>query len=293
MRRSDLLTETTDDFRLTADGCRLTADGYPLVKEFPVRYTDLFRLDGQTAIVAGGNGGIGATLCEALAEYGANVAVVGRRGDLCEQVASAVRAHGRVGLPIAADILQPGEMDRVVSETVDRLGGVDILVNCVGGNARHWAEDFPVDEWQRVVDLNLKSCFIACQSAGRRMIAQGRGGKIINLSSVRSQLGIHSGYSAYTSSKAAVNLLTKQLATEWAKHKINVNAIAPTFIRTEQVADMLNDPSFYNPLVQRIPLNRVGETDDLVGATLLLASHAGDFITGHILFVDGGVTACQ
>lgn len=258
-----------------------------------MRYTDLFRLDGQNAIVTGGNGGIGSTLCEALAEYGANVVVVGRREEECEQVASAARAHGRVGLPIAADIMQPGEMDRVVATTVDRLGSVNILVQCVGGNARYDAQDFPVDEWQRVVDLNLKSTFIACQAAGRQMIAQGNGGKIVTLSSVRSQLGIHSGYSAYTSGKAGVNLLTKQLATEWAKHGINVNAIAPTFIRTEQVADMLNDPSFYEPLVRRIPLGRVGETDDLVGALLLLASSAGDFITGHILFVDGGVTACQ
>lgn len=258
-----------------------------------MRYTDLFRLEGQTAIVTGGNGGIGSTLCEALAEYGANVVVVGRRGEQCEAVASAVRAHGRVGLPIAADVLEPGEMDRVVAETVDRLGDVNILVHCVGGNARYDAQDFPVDEWQRVVDLNLKSTFVACQAVGRRMIEQGHGGKIVTLSSVRSQLGIHSGYSAYTSGKAGVNLLTKQLATEWARYKINVNAVAPTFIRTEQVADLLNDPSFYEPLVRRIPLGRVGETDDLVGATLLLTSSAGDFITGHVLFVDGGVTACQ
>jgi gluconate 5-dehydrogenase len=258
-----------------------------------MRYTDLFRLDGQTAVVTGGNGGIGSTLCDALAEFGANVVVVGHRGDLCEEVASAVRAHDRVGLPIAADIMQPGEMDRVIDATIDRLGSIDIVVNCVGGNARYDAQDFPLDEWQRVVDLNLRSCFIACQAAGRQMIAQGTGGKIVNLSLVRSQLGIHSGYSAYTSSKAGVNLLTKQLATEWAKYRITVNAIAPTFIRTEQVADMLNDPSFYEPLVRRIPLGRVGETDDLVGALLLLASSAGDFITGHILFVDGGVTACQ
>lgn len=258
-----------------------------------MRYTDLFRLEGQTAIVTGGNGGIGSTLCEALAEYGANVVVVGRRGEQCEEVAGAVRAHGRVGLPIAADVLEPGEMDRVVAETVDRLGDVNILVHCVGGNARYDAQDFPVDEWQRVVDLNLKSTFVACQAVGRRMIEQGHGGKIVTLSSVRSQLGIHSGYSAYTSGKAGVNLLTKQLATEWARYKINVNAVAPTFIRTEQVADLLNDPSFYEPLVRRIPLGRVGETDDLVGATLLLTSSAGDFITGHVLFVDGGVTACQ
>lgn len=258
-----------------------------------MRYTDLFRLEGQTAIVTGGNGGIGSTLCEALAEYGANVVVVGRRGEQCEAVASAVRAHGRVGLPIAADVLELGEMDRVVAETVDRLGDVNILVHCVGGNARYDAQDFPVDEWQRVVDLNLKSTFVACQAVGRRMIEQGHGGKIVTLSSVRSQLGIHSGYSAYTSGKAGVNLLTKQLATEWARYKINVNAVAPTFIRTEQVADLLNDPSFYEPLVRRIPLGRVGETDDLVGATLLLTSSAGDFITGHVLFVDGGVTACQ
>jgi gluconate 5-dehydrogenase len=258
-----------------------------------VRYTDLFRLDGQTAIVTGGNGGIGSTLCEALGEYGANVVVVGRRGDLCERVAAAVRAHGVGAVAIASDIMQPGEMDRVVGVTLERFGSVDIAINCVGGNARYAAQDFPVDEWQHIVDLNLKSCFIACQAVGRQMIAQGNGGKIINLSSVRSQLGIHSGYSAYTSGKAGVNLLTKQLATEWAKYKINVNAIAPTFIRTEQVADMLNDPAFYEPLVRRIPLGRVGETDDLVGATLLLASSAGDFITGHILFIDGGVTACQ
>lgn len=266
-------------------------DGY--MKETSVRYTDLFRLDNHTAVVTGGNGGIGSTLCEALAEYGANVVVVGRRADQCEQVASAVRAHNRVGLPVAADILEPDEMDRVIETTLDRLGAIDILVHCVGGNARYDAQDFPVDEWQRVVDLNLRSTFIACQAAGRQMIAQGTGGKIITLSSVRSQLGIHSGYSAYTSGKAGVNLLTKQLATEWARYGINVNAIAPTFIRTEQVADMLNDPAFYEPLVRRIPLGRVGETDDLVGATLLLASSAGDFITGHILFVDGGVTACQ
>lgn len=258
-----------------------------------MRYSDLFRLDGLTAVVTGGNGGIGSTLCEALGEYGANVVVVGRRADLCDRVASAVRAHGPAALPIAADILEAGEMDRVIGETLERFGSIDIAVNCVGGNARYDAQDFPIDEWQRVVDLNLRSCFIVCQAVGRQMINQGQGGKIINLSSVRSQLGIHSGYSAYTSSKAGVNLLTKQLATEWAKFKINVNAIAPTFIRTEQVADMLNDPSFYDPLVRRIPLGRVGETDDLVGATLLLASSAGDFITGHILFIDGGVTACQ
>ena len=184
-------------------------------------------------------------------------------------------------------------MDRVVAETVDRLGEINILIACVGGNARHWAEEFPVDEWQRVVDLNLKSCFISCQAVGRQMIEQGKGGKIITLSSVRSQLGIQSGYSAYTSGKAGVNLLTKQLATEWAKHKINVNAIAPTFIRTEQVADMLSDPAFYNPLVQRIPLDRVGRAGRSRRRDAAARLHAGDFITGHILFIDGGVTACQ
>jgi gluconate 5-dehydrogenase len=124
------------------------------------------------------------------------------------------------------------------------------------------------------------------------MIPRG-GGKIVNISSVRSLLGIHSGYSAYCAAKGAVNLLTKQLATEWARHGITVNAIAPTFIRTEQVADMLSDRAFFESLVRRIPLGRVGEVDDLVGAILLLTSPASRFITGQVLFVDGGLTACQ
>jgi gluconate 5-dehydrogenase len=151
---------------------------------------------------------------------------------------------------------------------------------------------YPLAEWQRILDLNLTTTLLACQAAARRMIPRG-GGKIVNISSVRSLLGIHSGYSAYCAAKGAVNQLTKQLATEWAEHGITVNAIAPTFIRTEQVADMLADRAFYESLVRRIPLGRVGEVNDLVGATLLLTSPASRFITGQVLFVDGGLTACQ
>ena len=141
-------------------------------------------------------------------------------------------------------------------------------------------------------DTNLRGAFLLSQAAGRQMIAQKRG-KQIHISSVRSLLGIRRGFAAYTSSKAGMNLLVKQLATEWAQHGINVNGIAPTFVRTELVRHYLEDEDFYNALVGRIPLTRVGEPLDIVGATVFFASPAADFITGQILFIDGGVTATQ
>jgi gluconate 5-dehydrogenase len=167
-----------------------------------------------------------------------------------------------------------------------------VLVNLPGMNVEAPAEDFPLDQWRKVMELNVTGTFLPCQAVGRVMIAQ-KSGSIINVSSVRGQLAIRRGYAAYTPSKAAVNNLTRQLATEWAKHNVRVNAIAPTFIETPLVAHMLADQNFRRGLTERIPLGRVGVPGDVVGATIFFASPASSFVTGHILLVDGGVTATQ
>jgi gluconate 5-dehydrogenase len=256
----------------------------------------LFALDGRVALVAGGAGGIGQTLSRALLERGARLALSARTAQKASAVA---RELGGEALGLAASADDAASLRRLVEQTVARFGRLDLLIDCIGGNARHEAEEFPESDWRRIVDLNLTSAFVLSQAAAKQMIAQGAArpggvaGKILHISSVRSQLGIRAGYAAYVAAKGGLNLLVKQLATEWAEHGILVNAIAPTFIRTEQVADMLSDRAFYDSLVSRIPLGRIGETEDLIGPALFFVSPASDFVTGQVLFIDGGLTACQ
>ena len=255
----------------------------------------LFDLTGQTVLVAGGAGGIGQTLCQALVGQGARVALSARTLEKAQAVAREL-GGGALGLAAAAD--DASSLRALVDETTITFGRLDLVVDCIGGNARHEAEEFPEEDWRRILDLNLTSAFVLSQAAAKRMMQQGKNergiaGKILHISSVRSALGIRAGYAAYVTAKGGLNLMVKQLATEWAEHGILVNAIAPTFIRTEQVADMLADQNFYNGLVARIPLGRIGETQDLVGPALFFVSGASDFVTGQILFIDGGLTACQ
>ncbi len=255
-----------------------------------------FRLDGRVAIVAGGSGGIGVRACAALAGVGARVAIVGRDPGRLEEARRAVEGAGSEALVLAGDMTSKADADRVADETVARFGRLDALVNAVGGGAGtalHPAEEYPESEWERIVALNLTSALFPSQAAARAMIAGGSGGRILNISSVRGQLGIDAGFSAYVAAKGAVDALTRQHATEWAKHAITVNAIAPTFVRTPQVESLLADRSFYDGLVNRIPLHRVAETDDLVGAILFFCSDASSFVTGQLLTLDGGLTATQ
>jgi NAD(P)-dependent dehydrogenase (short-subunit alcohol dehydrogenase family) len=257
---------------------------------------DRFRLDGRIALVAGGSGGIGVRLCGAFAGVGAKVGIVGRRADGLEEARNAVDGSGGEALVLTGDLTNEADADRVVDEAMARWGRVDVLVNAVGGGAGtalHPAEQYPETEWDRIVDLNLRSQFLASKAAARAMIAGGRGGRILNISSVRGQLGIDNGFSAYVAAKGAMNALTRQHATEWAKHAITVNAISPTFVRTPQVEDLLADEAFVERLLARIPLRRIAETDDLVGAVLFFCSDASSFCTGQVLTLDGGLTATQ
>ena len=255
-----------------------------------------FRLDDRVALVAGGSGGIGVRLCGALAAVGARLAVVGRSEAGLAAARKAVEKAGSAALVLQGDMTKEADADRVVDETVRAFGRLDILVNAVGGGigaALHPAEEYPEPDWDWVMDLNLRSQFLVSKAAARAMIEGGRGGRILNISSVRGQLGIRLGYSPYVAAKAAMNGLTRQHATEWAKYGVTVNAVSPTFVRTPQVESLLADESFRRGLVERIPLGRIAEPDDLVGTVLFFCSDASSFVTGQVLTVDGGLTACQ
>ncbi len=257
---------------------------------------DIFSLIGRVALVSGGGGAIGGTLAEALAGAGARVTVTGRTAETCEATLERVRSAGSDGIAVIGDMTVEADAQRAVNETVTQFGAVDVVVNAVGGGAGevlHPAEDYPRKDWDWIMELNLRSTVIPTQAAVRSMIAASRSGAVLNISSVRANLGISSGYSAYVAAKGAISSLTRQWATEWAKHGIRVNAIMPTFVDTPQVASLLADPSFKAGVVSRIPLGRIGELHDLVGPAIFLISDAASFVTGHVLSIDGGLTATQ
>lgn len=255
-------------------------------------YRNLYRLEGKVALVAGGAGGIGSAICEGLAAFGAFVVVAGRTEAKAKKLAAEIVAAGGRAEGAALDITDITRTRQFVRETGERYGNIAILVNCVGGHKEAPAEEYAEEDWDRIVDLNLKAAFFLSQAVAQVQIPNG-GGKHIHITSVRSLLGIRRGYIAYCSSKGGMNLMIKQLATEWARYHITVNGIAPTFTRTELVKAYLDDPSFYGPLVARIPLGRICEPMDLAALAIYLAAPASDFITGQVIFADGGLTATQ
>lgn len=243
-----------------------------------------FDLSGRVAVVTGANTGIGQAIAIALAQAGADVALVGRTP--AEDTAQAIRDLGRRALIVSADLSSIEPVQRIVDETVVGLGGLDILVNNAGIIRRADAVDFTEADWDAVVDTNLKSVFFLCQAAGRHMIAQGRG-RIINIASMLTfQGGIR--VPSYTASKSGIGGLTKLLANEWAKHGLSVNAIAPGYIATNNTAALQADEARNAAILDRIPAGRWGDAADLGGAAVFLASDAAAYVQGHILAVDGG-----
>ena len=244
-------------------------------------------------MVAGGAGAIGSAMAGAVAAFGAKVAIADVAEEPRGRVVAELRAQGVDAIGVPANVLQPDSVRAAVAQAEEALGPISVLINTVGTHIEQPAEEVTMEAWDKVVNVNLRGAFVLSQAVARSMIAHQVRGSIIHVTSVRSGLGIHRGYAAYCASKGGLAILIKQLATEWAKYGIRVNGIAPTFTRTALVADYLNDPSFYEPLVARIPLGRVAETGDLVGLAVFLASKASAFITGQNIFVDGGVTASQ
>ena len=243
-----------------------------------------FDLSGRVAIVTGANTGIGQGIAVALAEAGADVALVGRSP--AGETAEKVEAAGRRALQIEADLSTIAPVQDVIDRTVAELGGLDVLVNNAGIIRRADSVDFTEEDWDAVVDTNLKSLFFLCQAAGRHMIGQGRG-KIVNIASMLSfQGGIR--VPSYTASKSGVAGITRLLACEWGSTGVNVNAIAPGYIETNNTAALQADETRNRQILERIPAGRWGAPADLGGAAVFLASSASDYVHGHILAVDGG-----
>jgi NAD(P)-dependent dehydrogenase (short-subunit alcohol dehydrogenase family) len=251
-----------------------------------------FRLDDRVAIVTGSGRGMGRTFSIALARAGADVVITelpGREND-AEETAAEVRATGRRALVTTLDVTQTASIKAMVARVIDEWDHIDILVNNAGINIRQFAVDVTEDAWERIVSVNQKGVFFCSQAVGRHMIERGQGGKIVN---VASQMGLvgDEQRAVYCATKAAVVNLTRVLALEWAPHAINVNAVAPTYVRTPLVEALIEDKAVHESILRRIPLGRMAEPEDVAGAVVFLASPASDFVTGHTLAVDGGWTA--
>jgi 2-deoxy-D-gluconate 3-dehydrogenase len=247
---------------------------------------DAFSLDGKTALVTGASRGLGRALALGLAEAGADVACASSRPDGARETADCIRAMGRQAWTVHGDLVDRSAVEEMVVEIERQTPAVDILVNNAGDIARHRAEEFPFEDWDRVLRTNLDAVWLLSQRFGRAMIERGSG-KIINVASVLSFSGGLT-VAAYAASKHGVAGLTKALANEWAQHNVQVNAIAPGYFATDNTQALREDPARMTQINARIPAGRWGEPADLGGAIVFLASSASDYVNGHVLVVDGG-----
>lgn len=248
-----------------------------------------FSLKGKTALVTGASRGIGQALAVALAQSGAFVICASSKAGGCDETLSKIQTSGGEGTVLHADLSDPKAVTTLASEALEVNGGVDILLNNGGTIFRAPATDYPFEEWKNVLSVNIDSAFLLSQIIGKQMIEKGHG-KIINIASMLSYSG---GITvpAYTASKHAIAGLTKALANEWGQLNVQVNAIAPGYIRTDNTQALQSDEKRSAEICARIPANRWGESDDLSGAAVFLASEASNYVNGHILAVDGGFLA--
>ena len=247
---------------------------------------DSFRLDGKNALVTGSSRGLGAAIAMALAETGANVGLHGKSAGE-EASCTGIRKLGRRSFYVAGDVADPKVCSTLISKTIDELGTIDILVNNAGMIRRAPVAEYPLADWDALIAVHLRAVFQLSQLAGQHMLKRGTGGKILNIASVLSfQGGIL--VPAYSAAKGGVAILTKALANEWASKGINVNAIAPGYMATDNTEALRNDPVRSRQLLERIPAGRWGTASDLAGAAVFLCSPASDYVHGHVLVVDGG-----
>jgi NAD(P)-dependent dehydrogenase (short-subunit alcohol dehydrogenase family) len=250
----------------------------------------MFDLTSKVAIVTGGAGGLGKPLALALARQGADVVVTSRTLAKLEPVAKEIQQLGRKSLAIESDVTNPASLSAMVDRVIKQFSHIDILLNAHGINARFAALEFNPKEYEKVIMFNVVGTFFSCQAVGRVMVQQ-KQGKIINLSSVRGRNAPKIVGSAYATSKGGVNSLTRTLAVEWADYNIQVNAIAPALLMTDMTREFLSVPETYKTMTAEIPQKRLGETKDIIGPAILLASSESDFMTGQIIYIDGGLSA--
>jgi NAD(P)-dependent dehydrogenase (short-subunit alcohol dehydrogenase family) len=250
----------------------------------------LFDVSGKVALVTGATGGLGRAVSKGLAQAGVKIMATGRSEEKLKPVVEEIEKQGGVAAFSAGSPIDQEDVQRVVKDTVDRFGGIDILITAAGVNKPCAIVDQPLEEWEMIMDANVKGTWLYCKEAGKVMIKQGRGGKVILVGSARGELGM-ANYSGYSPSKGAVHLLAKTLGCEWGQYGINVNAIAPTVFRTALTQWMFDDDAFYKNFLKRIPIGRLGEPEDFIGTVIYLSSKASDFITGAIICADGGYAA--
>jgi NAD(P)-dependent dehydrogenase (short-subunit alcohol dehydrogenase family) len=251
---------------------------------------DQFCLNGRTALITGGSQGLGLTIATALAQAGASVVIVSRRMEACQVAAEAIqRETNQKAYALAADVTDPASVDELYRNAESQVGAIDILLNSAGLNKRGTVSSLTVEDWNQVVDANLKGPFLMARAFGPAM-AKRKWGRILNFGSILSYIGI-AGRTPYASSKAGLLGLTRVLALEWATDGVTVNAICPGPFATEMNRPLLNDPEQYKNFVSKIPMGRWGELDEICGAALFLCSGASSFVTGTSLTVDGGWTA--
>ncbi|MCM3588758.1 glucose 1-dehydrogenase [Mesobacillus maritimus] len=248
-----------------------------------------FRLDGKVGIVTGAGRGIGRALAIGLAEAGADVALLARTKEDLETTAHAVQKLGRRALVLPVDITKREQVNTAVQNVYLEWGKIDVLINNAGMNIRSQALDVTDEEWQTIMDTNLKSSFMVSQEVGKVMKDQHHGGRIINISSVAGHVALRTGV-VYAATKAALIQMTKVLALEWGKYGINVNSIGPWYFKTPLTEKLLADEEYVNDILAVTPLKRIGELPELVGPAVFLSSDAGSYVSGQTLFVDGGMT---
>jgi gluconate 5-dehydrogenase len=254
--------------------------------------SNLFDLTGKVAIVTGAGAGLGVTFSTALAEAGASVVCADINGENAEKTAADLTGQGFKAVGVAANVANEVEVEAMVQTAVDSFGGVDILVNNAGIAAVGPAEETTLDDWQRVVDVNLTGVFLCAKAAGKAMMKTGRGGRIINIASILGAVGSQPVSAAsYAATKGAVVNLTRDLAIHWAPHNIRVNALGPAYFPSEMTAGLMADPAMLAAVEQRTPMGRVGRPEELKGPIVFLASDASSYVTGQTLYVDGGWTA--
>jgi gluconate 5-dehydrogenase len=257
---------------------------------------NLFNLKDKVVVITGGNGTLGAAYAQTFALHGAKVIVTARNKETLDETVASVESIGGECTAITSDVTSSKAMQDLVNEVDKLYGHIDILINNAGMAFRAPAEEMPADKFNQVMEVNVTGTLIPCQIFGKYFMKQGQG-KIVNTSSVRGFCGHPDGYTAYAASKAAVDSLTKQLSTEWsykgAKENfiININAIAPTLIKSPLTKEICEDPARIAPFLARLPMGRVAETSDMVGLVMFLSAPASDFINGQIIYVDGGCTA--
>ncbi len=250
----------------------------------------LFDVTGKVALITGASGGFGSAAAKGLAKAGAKVMLTGRNEKKLASITDEINEGGYAAAYVAGDPAVEADVKRIVDGTVEEFGGIDILITAAGVSIVKPIVEYPLDEFKTVMDANVTGTWLVAREVGKVMIEQGRGGKVILVSSTRGLLGM-ANYTGYATSKGAVHILTKSLGCEWGKHNINVNAIAPTVFRTALTQWMFDDKEFYKVFLKRIPIGRLGEAEDFIGSVLFLSSKASDFMTGSIMYVDGGYTA--